>query len=444
MKKIASFILALLLILPCLGSFGVLAQEEELLPQQSEWKYLVVEENKDDGYVSENPEGWPSAPSVSDWETGMAPFAGAAYAKPIANTVLPYSYFSAWMYCEFTVDDPSEISELIMSVIYDEDPQVYLNGELVWTENGYKDDSYVQVDISDSISLLNSGVNTLSVFFGNMMGGALFDMSLTACFGQPQIIDSEGKVIIKSVSTDGFTSFGSLNDPSNVLDMDQTSVTGSNFNPEKEQSLTAVFKGKVSISEIFVQCKDEGSTDNEDGTRGTYEIYSYCDGEQTDLGEIPAVTGSDGGYTLVLDDATEADSIKIVITSWQGDCWACIADIYVVAADEEIDITPSTPVITPDSTPTPTPEESSLPTTDTTPVDSFTTPQESETFPPEGETTPEEPDLTGDMPSDTNKTEQSDSQSGGNSSLIIVCVCLACLVIAGVAVAIIIKKKKNK
>jgi hypothetical protein len=83
-----------------------------------------------------------------------------------------------------------------------------------------------------------------------------------------------------------------------------------------------------------VQCKDEGTTTHADGiTRGTYDIYLLNGSTQTKVGSVLARTEGDGGATLTLSEGVEATGIKVVITSWDGDCWACLADVMVKAAE---------------------------------------------------------------------------------------------------------------
>ncbi len=153
--------------------------------------------------------------------------------------------------------------------------------------------------------------------------------------GKPPVAE-EKRVTVDHAESSGFLNFGTVNDPANILDMDQNTCTGSTFNAEVEQSVTLVFKEKTAIEKVFVQCKDEGTTTNADGTRGTYRLYAILDGKQTEIGELKAVTGTDGGDTLSLANPVEADAIKIVITSWQGNLWANVADAYAVPASGEM------------------------------------------------------------------------------------------------------------
>ena len=68
----------------------------------------------------------------------------------------------------FTVEDASACTSLVLSVIYDEDPVVYINGEQVWSATGYHDGGYV--DASLDTSLLKNGENTIYGEFKNDAG----------------------------------------------------------------------------------------------------------------------------------------------------------------------------------------------------------------------------------------------------------------------------------
>ena len=151
--------------------------------------------------------------------------------------------------------------------------------------------------------------------------------------------------IITEATKSGFADFGDYwNGVNNMLDMNQNTVSGSGFDANVEQYFTFRFAAPVDLLGIFVQCKDEGTTTNEDGSRGTYDLYAIAeDGDETKLGELKAVTGTDGGAQFDLSEPVRAAGYKIVITSWQGDCWACVADTYALARPAQDDVEP-TPV----------------------------------------------------------------------------------------------------
>ncbi|MBQ9468456.1 MAG: hypothetical protein IJU52_05565 [Clostridia bacterium] len=323
MKKALIIVLTLAMLL---GIFTLCAsaEEVELIAKESDWDYVLFEEESD----AEAPAGWLDKTDSATWETAQAPFSGSSWTNAIAVTVFPSGNFTAFLRKTFTLEEASKVTELIMTVIYDEDPAVYINGTLVWEKTGYQDQRYQKVDLSEYKDVLKDGENVVCVRFCNAVGGAVYDMTLSAQIGEKEPDPTDDtQVKVKEVTTIGFANFGAINDPENVLDMDQNSVTGSGFNAGAEQSVLVTFIKKYDLSKIFVQCKDEGTTTNEDNTRGTYQIFAVNDEEETLVAEIPAVTGTDGGYTLTLDAPVAADAVKIKIVSWEGDCWACVADV---------------------------------------------------------------------------------------------------------------------
>ena len=388
MKKVriaCALLLALLLLFP-LCVLPSAADEEDLIEAGSDWELLIYEESTE-GLTAEEPDGWLDKTDGETWEVLPAPFAAPQWAKPYAATLFDFQYYSAFLRTTVNITNAGEINSLIMSVIYDEAPRLYINGTEVWSKGPgvYHDSGYTDVDLTEFADLLVDGENIICVFFCNLYGGGLFDMSLTVGRGEktPVLpVDDEGHVKISGVSTTGFVNFGSINDPENVLDMDETTVTGSAFDAGAEQSVTLEFLERTAISEVFVQCKEEGTTTNDDGSRGTYKLYAYDGEEEIELGIVKAFSGTDGGASLTLDEPVDADSVKIVIVSWEGDCWACVADAYVVAADSatvEPTPTPVEPTPTPVE-PTPTPvEPTPTPVEPTpTPVEPTPTPDESE------------------------------------------------------------------
>lgn len=323
MKKALIIILTLTLLFGTLALFAS-AETTELIEKESEWEYSLVEEEAG----AEAPAGWLDKTDSASWEKDSAPFAGSAWPNSISQTIFPCGNFTAFLRKTFTLDDASQVTELTMTVIYDEDPVIYVNGTEVWSAGGYQDQRYQKVNLNEAISALKNGENIVCVKFQNAVGGSVFDMTLTAEIGEkaPDPTD-DTQVKVAAVTTTGFANFGAINDPENVLDMDQNSVTGSGFNAGAEQSVTVTFIKKYDLTSIFVQCKDEGTTTNDDGTRGTYQVYAINGNTETLIEEIPAVTGTDGGHTIALTAPVAADAVKIKIVSWQGDCWACVADV---------------------------------------------------------------------------------------------------------------------
>ena len=69
---------------------------------------------------------------------------------------------------------------LMLNMAYDQNPQVYVNGKLVFTKNAFQDKEYEKIDITkNALSVLKKGENTLAVYIVNTGGGMCFDAGLT-------------------------------------------------------------------------------------------------------------------------------------------------------------------------------------------------------------------------------------------------------------------------
>ena len=283
--------------------------------------------------TAEAPAGFLAGQAVAGTLYGVAPFVVPAYHNTTTDhllyTILPDSTMTTYFRQFFDVKDAAAVTRLTLEWKYDENPIVYINGTQVHTESGYHDSSYRTVDLTAYKNLLVEGTNCLAVRIENAGGGSIFDAALNVV----AYYDANGKIAPVSASQNGFAGFGSINAPENVLDGDQNSVCGSGFDANADQYVRIDFAKHEIVSSIFVQCKDEGTTSNADGTRGTYDVYALQDGIETLIASnVPAVTGTDGGYTVNLTTPVKADGIIVRVTSWQGDCWACVADIIATPA----------------------------------------------------------------------------------------------------------------
>ena len=445
MKKFLSVLIALTLLLCGLATFAVSssAKATELLEIESEWEYIVYEESAD-GLTATAPDGWLDGSDDAEWTEGYAPFAGQG-GNGMAVTFFDYANFSAYLRTTFTVKDLDAIKALELSVIFDENPTIYLNGEVIWTADGYLDKDYTNYDITEAaLPLMKEGENTVCVEFSNVYGGSVFDAYITA-YDQVTLVDDEGYVVFSGATSEGFTNFGAINAPTNVLDGDQSTVCGSGWNPDVTQAITATFKGAVKVTEVYVQCKNEGTTSHEDGmTRGSYDIYLINGDTETQINEepVPALTIDDGGYTITLDEATEATGVKIVITDWLGTNWACLADVMVSAeqpAEPEPPVVDPTPVEPSDDPVEPSDEPSVEPS-----VEPSGEPSGDDNSASAEESTPaasEDEDKTSESkPTDG---DNDDDKSGLSTGAIIGIVVAVIAVVAIVVVVVVVLKKKK-
>ena len=86
-----------------------------------------------------------------------------------------------WLRREFTVDeDPAPFFELVLSMFYDEDPEIWLNGEKIVDREGYNTRYETFVLPEEACRALKHGRNVLAVHVRNKTGGAFFDIGLKA------------------------------------------------------------------------------------------------------------------------------------------------------------------------------------------------------------------------------------------------------------------------
>ena len=316
---------------------------DPLVPIESNWEYIYGERHQPGEGEDANavqfaaPDGWLNGTDNATWETGQAPFAGSQWPNWRTKTQFSAGIFDAYLRTTFTLDSIDNITYLVLKVIYDEDPVIYLNGQQLWSATGYKDSGYQLFFINDQISKLQVGENTVCVYFRNKWngGGSVFDMGLF--YNQEEIVieyyDEDGWVIPASASCTNVYSFGDLNKPANILDGSQDTVCGSGYNANALQTFTAHLLRPEMIHTVYLQCKFEGEYG--DGTYGYYDVFAVYGGEETLIGEnVPAIIAREGGYTLVLSEAVPAEAVTVKIKSWEGPGWACLADIKLKATGE--------------------------------------------------------------------------------------------------------------
>lgn len=301
------------------GSWGVRGYAETVAVDRSKkWEYIRVEERADlplDAITP--PEGWLLGKDQSEeWCAATLPQGGEWTGQ----------CFKAFLRTSFTLEDPWAWTAFYMEIGYDEDPAVYLNGERIWSATGYDTAS---VDLSSYCHLLKEE-NYLCVEYVNRYGGTLMDPALTV----ERTLDAQGYLIPASASCENIRVLGTINQPENILDMDGNTLCGSGFNSEAEQSVTVSYPRAYEMEEVFLRCKDEGTTTHSDGvTRGSYDLYVRQLGAWYKAAED--VQARPEGGTVKLNGRYKADAVKVVITSWQGSKWACVADLAALPAKGE-------------------------------------------------------------------------------------------------------------
>ena len=86
-----------------------------------------------------------------------------------------------WLRREFIVEEaPAPFFELALSIFYDEDPEIWLNGTKIVAREGYNTRYETFVLPEDACRALKQGRNVLAVHVRNATGGAFFDIGLKA------------------------------------------------------------------------------------------------------------------------------------------------------------------------------------------------------------------------------------------------------------------------
>lgn len=309
----------------------------KLIKEKDEWEYFYFTTDADknaelgidwDSY----PEGW-YAPSFdrSDWLSGNGFFVGANWPKAGYSTKINVTQdyeLHAGFAKTFTLTDASAVTSLTMGIMYDENPTVYLNGTPIFTASGFKDSNYVEVNLNSYKSLLVDGENVVTASMMNAVngGGFLFAMTLTAGVEPLELYDASGKAIIDSASSNWAWASIDLGSANNIFDDDPGSCCGAFFTADNY--IIANFRGDVELNYIEIESKAEGSTTDEGGIYGYYDIYALEQGTYVKIAEnVPSYTTALGGEIIKLPETVTTSSLKIVVTSWQGDNWANVCEL---------------------------------------------------------------------------------------------------------------------
>ncbi len=151
----------------------------------SEWKYTTRAPG-DNWYSSDF--------SDSDWKTGRAVF-GSFSQKTNWNTS------NIYLRTTFNVDSVDAIKDkmILLKTLYDENPEVYLNGTLIYSAEGYLTD-YVEQEITEAfLENVKEGENLLAVSAINTGGGQAIDIGIYSADKQ----EGAGQISLESYSVLG-------------------------------------------------------------------------------------------------------------------------------------------------------------------------------------------------------------------------------------------------
>jgi hypothetical protein len=142
---------------------------ETVLPAADEKSYDVK-------YTEEQPgEGWMNKIfNDGPWKTGQAPFGSSR-----SRSKTYWNSKNIWMRRSFVLSDLTN-NKLNLKLRHDDNVEVYLNGELVYTCDCWNDKSQYFPLIDAIKSKLVKGENTIAIHCANTAGGAWLDVGLSA------------------------------------------------------------------------------------------------------------------------------------------------------------------------------------------------------------------------------------------------------------------------
>lgn len=123
--------------------------------------------------IAEPAAGWQKLQyNDSGWQTGTAPFTDdKTQAKTLWNSK------DIWMRRTFTLNDPY-VDKLVLKLWHDDDVEVYLNGDKIYSKIGWTSD-FELIPLADDVrSKLKKGNNILAIHCANTAGGAWLDAGL--------------------------------------------------------------------------------------------------------------------------------------------------------------------------------------------------------------------------------------------------------------------------
>jgi len=163
-----------------------------LLPASDEKSYAVK-------YTETEPKGdWKSQKYVATgWKDGMSPIGNT---EGLDNII--WKSRDIWLRRTFTIDKIAAINNLLLKVSHDDDAEVYLNGELIFSKVGVTTD-YGMPAIDKS--KLKAGENIIAMHVVNTGGGARADIGLVdkekAAVQKPLLVANQTNVDINATQT---------------------------------------------------------------------------------------------------------------------------------------------------------------------------------------------------------------------------------------------------
>ena len=148
-QRILIFFTALVLLITLFPA-ALAAEDDALLIEsgKTRWHYYVTDQN---GYAGMDADWYTEGYDVSSWKRGVSPFGDR----------LPGGTDSGWsgenhaifLVTTFTLETLFENSDLVFEMFYDNTAKIYLNGRLIFQENGWNDKRETFVFSSEYLQL---------------------------------------------------------------------------------------------------------------------------------------------------------------------------------------------------------------------------------------------------------------------------------------------------
>ncbi|HMH23898.1 MAG TPA: DUF4965 domain-containing protein [Puia sp.] len=142
------------------------------------WRTVVPaadEKNYEAAYTETTPaEGWMGSDfQDNQWKKGMAPFGDK---KAVSKTI--WRSANLWMRRIFTLNGAGS-GKLFLKLRHDDNIEVFINGESVYTHKGWTD-KFIYLPLPDDlVDKMKKGQNVLAIHVANTAGGALLDAGIS-------------------------------------------------------------------------------------------------------------------------------------------------------------------------------------------------------------------------------------------------------------------------
>lgn len=172
---------------------GTVIGNVEFFKNGTDWNYRT---SSKDEY--ENKTDWTQIGfDDSSWKSQNAPFGNRVEGAPGTdwNGSSPY----VWLRKTFEIKDVEDPSALVLktNIFYDDDIYIYVNGNLVFSNDKWND-KYEEITLTGSGRYLVEGKNVIAVSLHQHEGGYEFDMSLNADVMNGAVLSSDAKVSLES------------------------------------------------------------------------------------------------------------------------------------------------------------------------------------------------------------------------------------------------------